>query len=54
MSHSIHFCTHFFFLLENVQCNELLVWYEASVFCYSVDTGTSLDPLGYIDVALCH
>lgn len=29
-------------LLANVHCNESLVWYKASGFCYSVDIGTSL------------
>jgi hypothetical protein len=41
-------------LLANVHCNESLVWYEASGFCYSISTGSSLgDTLGYT-VVLCH
>jgi hypothetical protein len=32
-------------LLTNVHCNKLLVWYEASDFCYTINTGTSLDIL---------
>jgi hypothetical protein len=30
-------------LLANVHCNDSLVWYEASGFCYSIDTGPHWD-----------
>jgi hypothetical protein len=30
-------------LLANIHCNDLLVWYEASGFCYSINTGSSLE-----------
>jgi hypothetical protein len=35
-------------LLANGHCNESLVWFEASGFCYSVNTGTSLGLLSDI------
>ena len=46
-------CVHMSFL-ANVHCSESLVWFEASGFCYTIDTvssqGLLLDPVG----ALCH
>ena len=38
-------------LLANVHTSDSLVWYEASGFCYSINTRT---PFGYPVVALCH
>ena len=29
-------------LLANVHCSESLVWFEASGFCYTINTGSSL------------
>lgn len=29
-------------LLENIHCNDFLVWYKVSDFSYSLDPGTSL------------
>ena len=38
-------------LLVNVHCNDLFVWYKASGFCYSVNTGT---PMGFfMDLLPC-
>jgi hypothetical protein len=35
--------------LANVHCNESLVWYECSGFCYSINTGTSVGFLRHGD-----
>lgn len=43
VSHSIYPLVHT--LLSNVHCNESLVWYKVSDFCYSVDIGTLLELL---------
>jgi hypothetical protein len=29
-------------LLANIHCNESLVWFKASGFCYTINTGSSL------------
>lgn len=36
VSYSIHFCAYIF------TCNETLVWFEASGFCYTINVGSSL------------
>ena len=41
-------------LLTNIHCNESLVWYKASDFCYSINIGTTGTPLRYAAVALCY
>lgn len=42
-------------LLTNIGCNESLVCFKASGFCYTVDTGLSMGvPLSYPLVVLCH
>jgi hypothetical protein len=40
-------------LLANVHCSDSLVWFQASGFCYTINTGSSLGLLGYPVVALC-
>jgi len=35
-------------LLANVCCNKSLVWFKASGFCYTINTGSSLGPLSHI------
>jgi hypothetical protein len=51
VSHSILFYPHFF--LSNVHCNDTLVWYEASGFCYSINTRTLLGLLSDILLLAC-
>ena len=40
-------------LLANVHCNESLVWFEASGFCYTINTGSSLGLLSDILLLPC-
>jgi hypothetical protein len=40
--------------LANVHCNESLVQFEASGFCYAINTGVSLRLIGYPVVVLYH
>jgi hypothetical protein len=39
---------------EKISINESLVWFEASGFCYTINTRSPLGLLGYPVVALCH
>lgn len=40
-------------LLANVHCNDSLVWFEASSFCYTTNTGFSLGLLSNILLLSC-
>ena len=40
-------------LLANVHCNESLVWFKASGFCYTINTGSSLGLLSDILLLPC-
>ena len=41
--------------LANVHCNESLVWFKVSGFCYTINTGFSLGLLSrHPAIALCH
>ena len=47
------FCPYFFAC--KCHCNDPLVWYEASGFCYSINAGTSLGLLSdRLLLTLCH
>ena len=41
-------------LLANVHCNEPLVWFKASGFCYTTNTCSSLESFQIFCVVLCH
>jgi hypothetical protein len=40
-------------LLGNIHCNKALVWPEASSFCYTINTGSSLELLWTILLLSC-
>lgn len=54
-NYSVSGCVTQTSLLANVHCNESLVWFKASGFCYTINTGSSLGWLSDIlfIVALC-
>lgn len=49
MSHTVHYLVHFP-LLSSTHCKESLLWFEASGFCFSINTGPSLGIL--LDILL--
>jgi hypothetical protein len=54
VSHCPPFCPHNFTCRNLSICKESLVWFEASGFCHTINTGSSLSLLRYPVVILCH